>query len=91
MTGVNGNPDEMRQFAAHLIKFAADIKTLDSQTKARMNHLAQSWKDKKSQEFTEKYHNTVKALPPLLETLEGYSVYLKEAAAILDDFLKKRI
>ncbi len=91
MSDVHGNPDEMRQFAYHLTKFSMDLRTMDSQTKAKMNQLNQTWRDRKSQEFTEKYHNTVRALPPLIETLEGYSAYLKEAAALLDEFLKKRI
>lgn len=88
---VRANPEEMRRFAYELTKFAMDIRNLDSQTRVKMNHLNQSWQDKKSQEFSEKYHNTVKALPPLIETLEGFSAYLKEAASILDEFKNKRI
>jgi WXG100 family type VII secretion target len=82
------NPDQLRQFAAHLKKYSANLRAMDAETKSQMNHLSETWKDQKNREFTGKYTDAVKVFPSLCETLDGFSNYLQQSASIIDDYLR---
>ena len=86
MSDVHGNPDEMRQFAFHLNKLAMDFRGLKDSTRAKMNYLNQSWRDKENSEFVQQFEQDVKPLDKLIDTAEKYSAFLKKKASKLDDF-----
>lgn len=85
MSDVIGNPDEMRQFAYHLNKLAMDYRGLRDSTRAKMNHLSQSWRDKENAEFVQQFEQDLKPLDKLIDTAEKYSAFLKRKASKLDE------
>lgn len=85
MSDVIGNPDEMRHFAYHLNKLAMDYRGLRDSTRAKMNHLNQSWRDRENAEFVQQFEQDLKPLDRLIETAEKYSAFLKQKAAKLDE------
>ena len=91
MSDVIGNPEEMRQFANHLNKLAMDFRGLRDSTRAKMNHLNQSWRDKENTQFVQQFEQDVKPLEKLIETAEKYSAFLKRKAAKLDDVINTRL
>ncbi len=68
MSDVHGNPDEMRQFAYHLNKLAMDFRGLRDSTRAKMNHLNQSWRDNENTQFVQQFEQDVKPLEKLIDT-----------------------
>ena len=91
MSDVHGNPDEMRQFAYHLNKLAMDFRGLRDSTRAKMNHLNQSWRDNENAQFVQQFEQDVKPLEKLIETAEKYSDFLKKKASKLDDFINTKL
>lgn len=90
MSDVRGNPDEMRQFAYHLNKLAMDYRGLRDSTRAKMNHLSQSWRDKENAEFVQQFEQDLKPLDKLIDTAEKYSVFLKRKASKLDEVINTK-
>ena len=91
MSDVHGNPDEMRQFAYHLNKLAMDFRGLKDSTRAKMNHLSQSWRDNENTQFAQQFEQDIKPLEKLIETAERYSDFLKKKASKLDDFINTKL
>ena len=91
MPNVHGNPDEMRHFAYHLDKLAMDLRGLGLTTRAKMNHLSQSWRDNENTQFVQQFEQDVKPLEKLIDTAEKYSAFLKKKASKLDDFLNTKM
>lgn len=91
MADVHGNPDEMRQFAYHLTKLGMDLRGLRDATRAKMNHLNQSWRDNENAQFVQQFEQDVKPLERLIETCERYSDFLKKKASKLDDFINTKL
>lgn len=91
MSDVHGNPDEMRQFAYHLNKLAMDFRGLKDSTRAKMNHLSQSWRDNENAQFAQQFEQDIKPLEKLIETAEKYSDFLKKKASKLDDFINTKL
>ncbi len=90
MADVHGNPDEMRQFAYHLNKLAMDLRGLRDSTRAKMNHLNQSWRDNENAQFVQQFEQDVKPLGKLIQTAEEYSIFLKKKAETLDLYLNTK-
>lgn len=80
----------MRQFAYHLNKLATDFRGLKDATRAKMNHLSQSWRDKENGEFVQQFEQDIKPLEKLIDTAERYSAFLKKKAAKLDEVKNTR-
>jgi len=91
MSDVHGNPDEMRQFAYHLTKLAMDFRGLRDSTRAKMNHLNQSWRDKDNSQFVQRFEQDVKPIEKLIQTAEEYSNFLKKKASTLDNYLNTKL
>lgn len=91
MADVHGNPDEMRQFAYHLNKLAMDLRGLRDSTRAKMNHLNQSWRDNENVQFVQQFEQDVKPMEKLIETAEKYSAFLKKKASKLDEFINTKL
>lgn len=91
MSNVHANPEEMKQFAYHLNKFAMDLRGLKDVTKGKMSHLNQSWKDGENTQFMDKYEQAIKPMENLIQTLELYSAFLKKKASTLEVFLNTKL
>lgn len=91
MSNVHGDPEEMKQFAYHLNKFAMDLRGLKDVTKGKMSHLNQSWKDKENAQFMEKYEQAIKPMENLIQTLEAYNAFLKKKASTLEVYLNTKL
>jgi uncharacterized protein YukE len=90
MSDVHGNPDEMRQFANHLNNLTTDFRVLKDLTRAKMNHLGQSWRDNENTQFAQQFEQDIKPLEKLVQTAEEYSNFLKKKAATLDIYLNTK-
>ena len=45
------DPEQLRQFAAHLHRFSEEIKNLSSNLSGHMNQLEQTWRDEQQRKF----------------------------------------
>ena len=91
MPEVNGNPSEMRAFAAHLAKFSQDLRELTSETRGRMAHLSETWRDQENARFAEKYTAAIKPQDHLIATLDEYRIFLIRKAEALEQYLNTRL
>ena len=80
MPQVDGDPVEMRAFAAHLAKFSESLKGLNRETRSRMAHLSQSWRDQDNARFSGKYEVAIKPMDHLVNTLDEYRAFLLRKA-----------
>lgn len=90
MSQVDGDPDEMRQFASHLNRLADEFRSLKDSTRAKMNHLNQSWRDEENSQFVEQFEQDVKPIDKLIQTAEEYSNFLIKKASTLDIYLNTK-
>lgn len=90
MADVHGNPDEMRQFAHHLNKLSTDFRNLKDATRAKMNHLSNSWRDNENAQFVQQFEHDVRPLERLIATADEYAQFLKKKAATLDNYLNTK-
>ena len=91
MADVHGNPAELKQFATHLGRFSQELGALASETRARMNHLSDSWRDQENAQFAEKYAQAIKPMDTLAQTLDDYREFLMRKAKALEDYLSTRM
>lgn len=91
MSNVHADPEEIKQFAYHLNKFAMDLRGLKDVTKGKMSHLNQSWKDGENTQFMDKYEQAIKPMENLIQTLDAYSAFLKKKASALEVFLNTKL
>lgn len=90
MPDVHVNPDELRQFAAHLKKLATELTALRNLTKAKANHLSQSWRDNENKQFAMQFDRDIKPIERLIKTAEEYSQFLKRKATAVDVYINTK-
>lgn len=90
MEGAIVNPEELKQFAYHLSKSAMDLRGIRDSTRAKMNHLNQSWRDNENQKFVQMFEQDMRPLERLMQTMDEYSNFLKRKAASLDPYFNTR-
>jgi uncharacterized protein YukE len=84
------DPNELRRFAADLRKFNIDLQSGISTIGARMNTLAQSWRDQEQQKFAEEFDQTLKVLQRLMKASEEHIPFLMRKADRIDEYLRQR-
>lgn len=89
MPQVIANPDEMRRFAVALDKLSESLQHKKFATSHAFEHLRQSWKDAKYNEFEKTFTTTCQELDQFLKMTKIYADFLRRKAAKLDQFLGK--
>lgn len=81
------DPDQLRQFAGHLHRFAEDLKERGSGLAAQMNQLEQSWRDEQQRRFQAEFAEQMQALSRLVRATEQHVPYLLRKADQIDAYL----
>lgn len=87
MTQAVADPDELRQFAANLNRFAEELRQRSSLLAAQMNQLEQTWRDEQQRKFSGEFQDQMRQLQRLIQTTEEHVPYLVRKAEQLDSYL----
>lgn len=81
------DPEQLRQFAAHLHRFTEEIKNLSSNLSGHMNQLEQTWRDEQQRKFSDDFQSQLQQLGRLVKASEEHVPYLLRKAEQLDAYL----
>ena len=81
------DPEELRQFAAHLHRFSEEIKNLSSNLSGHMNQLEQTWRDEQQRKFTDEFNAQMQQMRRLIKASEEHVPYLLRKAEQIDAYL----
>ena len=81
------DPEQLRQFAAHLKRFSEDLKQQSTGLASQMNQLEQTWRDEQQRKFTEEFSDQLRQLSRLIQTTEQHVPYLMRKAEQIDAYL----
>ncbi len=81
------DPDQLRQFASHLHRFAEEMKQRSSGLASQMNQLEQTWRDEQQRKFSDEFTTQLKQLTRLIQTTEEHVPYLMRKAEQIDAYL----
>ncbi|MEM6978093.1 MAG: WXG100 family type VII secretion target [Planctomycetota bacterium] len=84
-----GDPDQIRQFAATLNRFAAEWKQQSANLSAQMNQLEQTWRDAQQRKFNAEFQDQLRQLQRLIQSTETHVPYLLRKAEQLDEYLRR--
>ena len=88
MSGVHGNPEELRAFAGALQQFLDNVESETSGLNQAFNRLGDSWQDEKRSEFEEKYQDLMHALDSFKENASEQLPHLYRLADRLEEYLR---
>ena len=81
------DPEQLRQFAAHLHRFAEEMKQRSTGLASQMNQLEQTWRDEQQRKFSEEFTSQMRQLSGLIQTTEQHVPYLLRKAEQIDAYL----
>lgn len=81
------DPEQLRQFAAHLHHFAEEMKQRSAGLSSQMNQLEQTWRDEQQRKFAEEFTAQMRQMARLIETTEQHVPYLMRKAEQIDAYL----
>ncbi|TWT52538.1 hypothetical protein Pla22_01620 [Rubripirellula amarantea] len=81
------DPEQLRQFAAHLHRFADELKQQSTGLATQMNQLEQTWRDEQQRKFSEEFTGQMRQLARLIKTTEEHVPYLLRKAEQIDAYL----
>ena len=81
------DPEQLRQFAAHLHRFSEEIKNLSSNLSGHMNQLEQTWRDEQQRKFADDFNSQMQQMGRLIKVSEEHVPYLLRKAAQIDAYL----
>ena len=81
------DPDQLRQFAAHLHRFTEEMKERSTGLASQLNQLEQSWRDEQHRKFAEEFTTQMQQLKRLVQTTEQHIPYLLRKAEQIDAYL----
>ena len=81
------DPDQLRQFASHLQRFAEELKQRSTGLAAQMNQLEQTWRDEQQRKFAEEFQTEMRQLSRLIKATEEHVPYLMRKAEQIDGYL----
>ncbi len=81
------DPEQLRQFAGHLHRFAEEMKQRSAALGAQMNQLEQTWRDEQQRKFAEEFTVQMRQLTRLIQTTEQHVPYLMRKAEQIDAYL----
>lgn len=81
------DPDQLRQFASHLHRFAEEMKQRSTGLATQMNQLEQTWRDEQQRKFAEEFTAQMRQMARLIQTTEEHVPYLMRKAEQIDAYL----
>jgi WXG100 family type VII secretion target len=81
------DPDQLRQFASHLHRFAEEMKQQSTGLASQMNQLEQTWRDDQQRKFAEEFTTQMRQMTRLIKTTEQHVPYLIRKAEQIDAYL----
>lgn len=81
------DPEQLRQFAGHLHRFAEEMKQRSSGLASQMNQLEQTWRDEQQRKFADEFTTQMRQLTRLIQTTEEHVPYLMRKAEQIDAYL----
>ena len=81
------DPEQLRQFAAHLHRFAEEMKQRSSGLASQMNQLEQTWRDEQQRKFAEEFTAEMRQMKRLIDATEKHVPYLLRKAEQIDAYL----
>ncbi len=81
------DPDQLRQFAGHLNRFAEELKDRGSGLASQMNQLEQTWRDEQQRKFHAEFTEQMRGLTRLIQATEQHVPYLLRKADQIDAYL----
>ena len=81
------DPEQLRQFASHLHRFAEEMKQRSTGLASQMNQLEQTWRDEQQRKFAEEFTMQMRQLTRLIQTTEQHVPYLMRKAEQIDAYL----
>ena len=81
------DPEQLRQFAGHLHRFAEEMKQRSSGLASQMNQLEQTWRDEQQRKFADEFTTQMRQLTRLIQTTEQHVPYLMRKAEQIDAYL----
>ncbi len=87
MTQAVVDPDQLRQFAAQLHRFAEDTKQRSAGLATQMNQLEQTWRDEQQRKFSDEFTTQMRQLARLVQCAEEHVPYLMRKAEQIDAYL----
>ncbi|MEO9592801.1 WXG100 family type VII secretion target [Rhodopirellula bahusiensis] len=82
-----GDPDQIRQFASQLARFAEELRQRGTGLSAQMNQLEQSWRDEQQRKFNQEFQDQLRQLQRLVQATDEHVPYLMRKADQLDAYL----
>ena len=81
------DPEQLRQFAAHLHRFSEEIKNLSGNLSGHMNQLEQTWRDEQQRKFADEFNSQMQQMSRLIKASEEHVRYLLRKAEQIDAYL----
>jgi len=81
------DPEQLRQFAAHLHRFAEEMKQRSGGLASQMNQLEQTWRDEQQRKFSEEFTAQMRQMSRLIKSTEQHIPYLLRKAEQIDAYL----
>ena len=81
------DPEQLRQFAGHLHRFAEEMKQRSAGLASQMNQLEQTWRDEQQRKFAEEFTVQMRQMTRLIQTTEQHVPYLMRKAEQIDAYL----
>ena len=84
------DPAELRRFAQNLRHFNTELHNKMAVINAQLSGLAQTWRDKKQEKFTEEFEATLIVINRFIEASSQYVPFLMRKAERVEEYLQQR-
>ncbi|MCO8120477.1 WXG100 family type VII secretion target [Stieleria sp. TO1_6] len=81
------DPEQLRQFASHLHRFAEDLKERSTALGTQMNQLEQTWRDEQQRKFAGEFSDQLRQLSRMIQATEQHIPYLLRKAEQIETYL----
>lgn len=87
MTQANVDPEQLRQFAGSLHRFAQQLRTEGMALASQMNTLEQTWRDQQQRRFADQLQTDLRSVAKIVADAEQHVPYLLRKADQIDAYL----
>ena len=84
------DPGELRRFAQNLKTFNNDLQSRMSVLHGQLLGLAQSWRDREQEKFTEEFEQTMVVIGRFVESTNEHIPFLLRKAERVEEYLQQR-
>jgi WXG100 family type VII secretion target len=81
------DPEQLRQFAAHLKRFSEELQQQSAGLAAQMNQLEQTWRDEQQRKFGQEFSEQMRQMAKLIQSTQQHVPYLLRKAEQIDAYL----